>query len=201
MEIGNITSILAAKLKELKESQKDGKISFEDVTGMVVSVIESVNSNFIEGSMIYKELEEIKNAIENAKSETVTVLNDDDETIPDASLQLDEVIKHSEEAANTIIDNASEIMELAGDNEKVNELAMGIIEKCDFGDLSRQRLIKVVAHLDNIENRLNKLFETLKIETRMEKPKKESDGPEKSGPQLSGEAPSQDDIDALFDSL
>jgi chemotaxis regulatin CheY-phosphate phosphatase CheZ len=92
-------------------------------------------------------------------------------------------------------------MELAPENEKVQEQAMKIIEKCDFGDLSRQRLIKVVSHLDNIETRLTKLFDALKMQRKEPTENKCKDGASLSGPQLSADAPSQDDIDAIFDSF
>ncbi|PIR32848.1 MAG: hypothetical protein COV36_03460 [Alphaproteobacteria bacterium CG11_big_fil_rev_8_21_14_0_20_44_7] len=186
-------------MKELK-SEKGGKISFDDISNMMISVIEAVNSGVLENSIIFKELEQIKVAIEEAKGETATILHDDGSSIPDASSHLDEVIKDTVNAANVIIDSASDIMELAGDNEEISAKAMIIIENCDFGDLSRQRLIKVLTHLDNIETRLDKLFAALELERKTPKEKK-ADGISLTGPQLAADAPSQDDIDALFDSL
>lgn len=196
----DLIAILSQKLSELK-SKKNGQITFEDVSEAMVQIIEKVNENFKVGSVIYKELENIKNSIDAAKGETLDIIHDDSEAIPDAASQVQEAINHAEDAANDIIDAASEIMEVAPDNAKVQELSMSIIEKCDFGDLARQRLVKVHTHLENIESRLDKLFEALKIE-RKEPPKdKVSDGVVLSGPQLSNDQPSQDDIDALFDSL
>ena len=88
-------------------------------------------------------------------------------------------------------------MDLVGDNEKVMEHATKIIESCDFGDLSRQRLKKVFSHLQNIEQRLDRIFKELRIE-RKALIEKKVDGVSLSGPQLSGVAPTQADIDALF---
>lgn len=196
----DLVSILSKKLSELK-NKKNGQITFEDVSEAMVSIIEKVNENFRVGSVIYKELENIKNSIDEAKGETLEIIHDDQESIPDATSQVQEAIDAAENAANTIIDAASEIMEAAPDNEKVQELAMKIIENCDFGDLSRQRLKKVHDHLANIEARLEKLFDALKIEKKDSPKEKFSDGVVLSGPQLSNDTPSQDDIDALFDSL
>lgn len=200
--MADITAILTTKLGELKKAKNGDPINFEDVSGMIVDVIANMEGDMLEGSIIYKELSSIRDAIEEAKGETVNILNDDGTTIPDAGLQLDAVIKASEDAANDIIDAASEIMEAAPDNDKVQAEAMKIIEKCDFGDLSRQRLIKVVSHLDNIETRLTKLFGTLKMDKKNPEEKKCEDGETSlSGPQLNKDAPSQDDIDAIFDSF
>lgn len=195
----DITSLLSTKLRELK-TKKDGTVNFEDISQIMVEVVEGMKGSMLQGSIIYRELESIRDAIDEAKNETITILNDDGKTIPDASVQLDEVIKQSEHAANEIIDAACHIMELAPDNAEIGAACTRIIEKCDFGDLSRQRLVKVVSHMQNIETRLTKLFETLKLEKKeSEEPK--ADGASLSGPQLSNEAPSQDDIDALFNSL
>ena len=159
----DLNGLLSNKLKDLKASKKDGGINFDDISGILVDVISGMKGGLLQSSEIYSELESIRDAIDEAKGETATILNDDGKTIPDAGLQLDAVIQSSESAANDIIDAACLIMELAPDNPEINEQAMKIIEKCDFGDLSRQRLIKVVSHLQNIETRLTKLFEALKM--------------------------------------
>ena len=59
----------------------------------------------------------------------------------------------------------------------------------------------MVSHLDNIETRLTKLFDALKMEKKEPEEKKCKDGSSLSGPQLSADAPSQDDIDAIFNSF
>ncbi len=198
----DLTGVLESKLGELKKSKGEDALSFDDISNIIVDVIKGMEGQPLEGSVIYKELSSIRDAIDEAKGETEVILNDDGSTIPDAGLQLDAVIKASEDAANDIIDAASEIMDLAPDHEKVQEQAMKIIEKCDFGDISRQRLVKVVSHLDNIETRLTKLFDALKMERKKPEEKKCEDGSTSlSGPQLDAEAPSQDDIDAIFDSF
>lgn len=197
----DLTGIITKKMRELKVAKKDGGINFEDISDIIVDVIEGMKGSLLQDSVIYRELESIRDAIDEAKGETVTILNDNGETIPDAGLQLDAVIKASENAANDIIDAACAIMELAPDNAEVQAQAMKIIEKCDFGDLSRQRLVKVVSHLDNIETRLTKLFDTLKMEKKEHVEKKCEDGTSLGGPQLSADAPSQDDIDAIFNSF
>jgi hypothetical protein len=127
----DLTGIITTKMRDLKAAKKEGGINFEDISDIIVDVIEGMKGSLLQDSVIYRELESIRDAIDEAKGDTITILNDNGETIPDAGLQLDAVIKSSENAANDIIDAACLIMELAPDNAEVQAQAMKIIEKCD----------------------------------------------------------------------
>lgn len=131
-----------------------------------------------------------------------------------AALQLNEVVRYTEEATNTIMDNAEALMALAGSlvdtdaSAKVNEHALGILEACSFQDITGQRIKKVMSTLEQIElriARLIKLFggsmpEVLANAVDNGAPKR-ADEDLCNGPQLSKDKPSQEDIDKLFSSL
>ena len=199
MDSHNLAIEIAARLKKLK-AEKGDKLSFDDISNMLVSIIETTSSNVSDDNKIVSELEGIRNAIKDAKGEAADILNDGESQMPDASNHLDEVVKETEEAANKIIDLASEIQSAVPDNTAVADLVTKIYEACNFGDLSRQRIVKVLKHLDIIESKLVKIFDSLNIEKRI------NDKPAEGellldGPQLSGSAHTQDDIDALFNNL
>jgi chemotaxis protein CheZ len=199
MDSHNLAIEIAARLKKLK-AEKGDKLSFDDISNMLVSIIETTSSNVSDDNKIVSELEGIRNAIKDAKGEAADILNDGESQMPDASNHLDEVVKETEEAANKIIDLASEIQSAVPDNAAVADLVTKIYEACNFGDLSRQRIVKVLKHLDIIESKLVKIFDSLNIEKRING--KPSEGELLlNGPQLSGSAPTQDDIDALFNNL
>lgn len=193
-----VVTIIAEKLKALKE-QKVPTIGLTDVAEMMKEVIATLNSQFVDDQKIYADLQDISQSIHDAKEEAGHVLQDDDKNMNNASAQLSEVVRETEEAANTIIDAASAIQNLVPDNKEVEALVTRIFENCNFGDLSRQRILKVVSHLENIETRLEKVLKTLNLE-RKNKGSANS-GIVLDGPQVKTEAATQDDIDALFNSL
>jgi chemotaxis protein CheZ len=162
------------------------------------------------------EIEKIAQYIVEAKLEIAalshtTEENGTDKNLSHASLELNEVVRHTEEATNLIMDKADAIMAIAGglsDTEisaQLNEHAVGILESCSFQDITGQRIRKVLGTLEQIElrvNRLVKLFggtlpENLAIApivTGARRPDEDLC----NGPQLSKDKPSQDDIDKFF---
>jgi chemotaxis protein CheZ len=199
MDSESLALDIVTRLKELKS--KAGKLDFDDISQMLCSVIEATNFEVASDTSIYKELEGIRGAIKEAKGEAADILNEGEHQIPDASSHLDEVVKETEAAANKIIDLATEIQSAVPDNEVVGNLVTQLYEACNFGDLSRQRIVKVLKHLDVIESKLDKLFESLNIEKNIKTKPEDPNKIALSGPQLTGSAPTQDDIDALFGSL
>lgn len=167
------------------------------------------------------EIEKIAQYIAEAKLEIASISLPEDQTgneknITHATLQLTEVVRHTEEATNSIMDHsdaimliASEIMEKDGDaSAKLNEHALGILESCSFQDITGQRIKKVLNTLEQIElriSRLVKLFggtlpDRLNIED-VDNGHRRPDEDLLNGPQLSAAKPTQDDIDKLFGSL
>lgn len=128
------------------------------------------------------------------------------ERIPGASLELDAVVKDTEQATETIMSEAEMLMCVDIDNPaeykaQVDEAMMRIIEACSFQDLTGQRVNKVVTTLRHIEERVSQFATALGVkdaereETDDEKRNRELllNGPAMNGPEVA-----QDDIDAMF---
>lgn len=131
--------------------------------------------------------------------------------IPMAHDELGSVVNATASATNSIMAAAEEILALpenppGGYRAQVEDRINGIFEACTFQDITGQRLSKVAAALGQLEKRLSSFASSVKA----------SDGPEEldaeeaakkaraetlmlNGPQKTGAATSQDEIDALFD--
>lgn len=135
--------------------------------------------------------------------------------IPSASSELAEVIKQTEQATNTILDSLEQIQMISGSMEDketaqmIDSLCLGMMESCNFQDLSGQRIKKVITIFANIEKFINSSLKHLNI------PKNEDDLREENlftefekkkgrhllnGPQTQAEAPDQKAIDDIFNS-
>jgi chemotaxis protein CheZ len=132
--------------------------------------------------------------------------------------QLDAILTSTGEATHTVLEDLEAISSTAEemrekpDPAKVEELCDRIIEKsmegmeaCSFQDLTGQRISKIVHSLRFIEERVDAMMEICGregIEALIgELPSDEEelrDGVALHGPQLPGEAVSQDEIDKLF---
>jgi len=163
-----------------------------------------------ERESLYEGIQDIASKISTVKIEIAAEHPDkiSGDKLPDANLELDAIVKATEDATNTILDNAEKIQALAGEiegekGEKIIEAVTAIFEASNFQDITGQRINKVVTTLIEIETSVNTLLEALgdKI-TIKAADKKEATGDEAlmRGPQLENDAPSQDDIDKLFDS-
>jgi chemotaxis protein CheZ len=131
---------------------------------------------------------------------------------------LDAIVESTEEAGNTILDRmesiAAKLDTLRGADppnvgavcDDINEDANRVFEACAFQDLTGQRITRVVKSLKFVEERINALIriwgkdELAKAveELNEEKPPIDDDAALLHGPQRSGVAISQDDIDKLF---
>ena len=132
--------------------------------------------------------------------------------------QLDAILTSTDEATHTVLEDLEAISSTADemretpDPEKVAELCDRIIEKsmegmeaCCFQDLTGQRISKVVRSLRFIEERVDAMTEICGregIETLAGGLPSDDQGLEDGiallGPQLQGDAVSQDEIDKLF---
>lgn len=167
------------------------------------------------------EIEKIAQYIAEAKLEIASISLPADQTgneknITHATMQLTEVVRHTEEATNSIMDKSDAIMLIAGNlmdkdpeaSAQLSEHALGILEACSFQDITGQRIKKVLNTLEQIElriSRLVKLFggtlpDRLNVED-IDNGHRRPDEDLLNGPQLSNAKPTQDDIDKLFDTL
>ena len=125
--------------------------------------------------------------------------------MPDASMQLGDVIRHSEESTMNILNAAVEIggyvteLETAR-REPIEALVGTILEACSFQDISGQRIKKVIGFLADLEKRLEALAAIARGEAVAlpEAPPASGDAALMNGPQLT--APDQAAIDSLFNS-
>jgi chemotaxis protein CheZ len=126
--------------------------------------------------------------------------------IPDASQQLDAVVRDTERATETIMSEAEMVMnreptDLASYKAEVDAAMLRMFEACSFQDLTGQRIRKVISTLRHIEDRVSRFAGALgvkdgvAVETAEEKRNREQI---LNGPAMNGPATSQDDIDALF---
>lgn len=159
------------------------------------------------------EIQKIGEYISQAKIEMAAISMTADKTgsdknIAHAALELNEVVRHTEEATNTIMDNAEAILRLSSagaSSEAFSEKATAIMEACSFQDITGQRIKKVLKTLTQIELRVGNLIKLFGGEIpaglqigEIETGQRRADESLLNGPQLSGEAPSQADIDKLF---
>ena len=154
---------------------------------------------------LYVQIEEIMKAMQQLQIEAAGIANA--ANVSDAAAHLNDVIKHSETATVTIIEtvgNIQTIADAAGGEAgaKIGEEITKIYEACSFQDIGSQRILKVMKNLSAIEVGLQRLAQMAKhygVETPAAPPADKGD-PLLQGPQLAGDAPSQADIDKLFNS-
>lgn len=153
-----------------------------------------------------RECVDLSRTIERARHEVAAMRPADLHTrrLPEAGEELNAVVQETEEAANTIMGAAEEIMSAdstaADFAEQAQTAAIRIIEACAFQDITGQRLRKVVQTLVLVEGRLAALRAGLGPDLE-EAVTEELEGEDAllNGPQLGGRAIEQADVDALFD--
>ena len=210
---------LLKSIVELRQTK--GEISLEDL-GEVFSHIATGFSGETTATeqFMHQEIARLANYIRDAKKEIFSIAtnNNNEPAIIDASAHLDEVIKHTEEATNSIMDAVDGIQNAAagigGEKEQsILDATTRIYEACNFQDVTGQRIRKVIKLLENIEQRIDKLNELFgndnEIAAAAVVHNAKADNVEMpaddkalmNGPQLASQAASQADIDALFASL
>jgi chemotaxis protein CheZ len=196
----------------LQNSRKAEDVSLEDVMRLAEIMAESFQSLFKTMDLaIYSELGEMAREIANMKEELAQLRLSDmsNEHIPTAGRELDAIVEATEEATNTIMSAAEEIMgadtaDVEAYQAIVSEKIIDIFQACSFQDITGQRISKVVSTLSALDKRITTLVEKLKFmritdapvdETAVEKRAREQI---LHGPQFKGEGVSQDDVDAFF---
>jgi chemotaxis protein CheZ len=164
---------------------------------------------------LYNELEALARYIERAKHEINTVRCEDipAKHIPTASLELDAIGSHLEEATSVILDSCERLEAAAARAGGETSAAIAaevtrIYEACSFQDIAGQRMTKIVKTLHTIEDRIGRLLTALGHDllepapagTRSPATPAAARGDDGllNGPQPPGAGNSQADIDALF---
>lgn len=194
-----------------------GSVALEDVSRLLEGMAASLDDHD-QHLDLTKEIERLAQDIIKLKSEIFSMTQD--EMTPGAAanftaanMELGEVVKMTEEATNTIMDAVDGIQNTVSTindqklQNKISEHVMHIYDACNFQDITGQRINKVMRLIEYMEARLTNLvvitggtlpegYTPISMDKVM-RPDEEL----MNGPQGSDEAPSQDDIDALFDSL
>ena len=150
---------------------------------------------------LYKQIEELYSSFIELQKAAAGIANT---KVPDASAHLQDVLKSTEEATHTILDCATAIEGIGSglaDETAKNELSnhvTRIYEACNFQDITGQRIKKVLKSLSALEENVKGLISTAKIEGIVQDEPVDEMASLLNGPQLSGAAPTQDDIDKLF---
>lgn len=206
---------------------KSGTVRHADaseILEVVQTIIDSMNRDIPSIDVAVKDdLEELANYIRNTKADIMNLSPEEisEDTLPTASVELDAIVSATEKATNTIME-ATEIIEQVGDEiggetaEKLMEATTQIFEACGFQDITGQRITKVVTAMEEIEGKIDDLIaafsnddDTSREDRRIAREQKRAEKRQEAiaegelleGPQLPETAVSQDDIDALFDSL
>lgn len=151
---------------------------------------------------LYAQIEQILAHFRALRGEAEDILETSE--VPDSKSQLGDVLQSTEHATVTIINTVGSInaivMESSMPEEKKNEvsaLIAHIYEACGFQDISGQRIKKVMERLQTLEEQLARLSSTAKEQVLPAAAAKPKDAL-MNGPQLSGAAPNQQQIDQLF---
>ena len=194
--------------------QKSANLSLTEVASVTEVLIATTQMFFktIDTS-IYNEFRSLSDYITNARKEIASLQPGDLESdrIPRAGLELDAIVQQTEEATNTIMNAAEDIMgadteDPAAYQATVNDAVMLIFEACSFQDITGQRITKVVETLSHIEQRVMELRNLLGVtEEDIEEAKAEAEPISEdkallSGPALEGEGIDQGEVDALMGS-
>ncbi len=195
-----------------QNKNRDGEVSLTDVmhlaevmSGSMHDFLSTVQPTVTEElKLIAKEITRMKEEICQLRANDMT-----GNKIPDAGRELDAIVEATEEATNTIMEAAEDIMGAdTSDTEAYQELVsnkmISIFEACTFQDITGQRISKVVTTLNYIDERVSSFIEHLRIPEDLDAEMQESDEERRKrelilhGPQHNGEGVSQDDIDSML---
>ncbi len=220
MDKGGADAELDERLTALR-AQYGEKVSVDELADIIDGILTTLHGNISQKDLkIYQEIESLVSFIRDAKDEIAALCPEEisDEHIPTATDELDAIVKATEEATGTILDAVGGIEVIAGElgnaeGEKITEGVTSIYEACNFQDITGQRISKVVNALRHIEEKVEALagafgddVKAASDSNRRDKEKRKSaeeitDEDLLNGPQLSDDAASQDDIDALMGSF
>ncbi|MBL4838035.1 MAG: protein phosphatase CheZ [Kordiimonadaceae bacterium] len=187
-------------------------LSLTDVASVTEVLIGTMNVFFKSiDTSIYRECRALSDYITDARKEIAALQPGDngEDRIPRAGQELDAIVQQTEEATDTIMTAAEEIMgadteDMAAYQAITQDAVMRIFEACSFQDITGQRISKVVATLSHIEQRVLELRDLLgvtdqDIETaHSQEDEKTEEERLLSGPALKGEGIGQSEIDKLM---
>ncbi|WP_262694211.1 protein phosphatase CheZ [Kordiimonas aquimaris] len=209
--MGNGLSKQIELLVDNLRAQDTAQMSLTEVASVTEVLIGTMNAFYKSiDTSIYRECRALSDYIVNARKEIASLQPIDLESarIPRAGLELDAIVQQTEEATNTIMEAAEEIMGAdTADHEAyqatTQDAVMRIFEACSFQDITGQRISKVVETLAHIEERVLELRNLMgiteaDIEKAMDDDQPVGDDALLSGPALDGEGIDQSEVDQLM---
>ena len=191
--------------------QNTASMSLTEVASVTEVLIGTMNVFYKSiDTSIYRECRALSDYITNARKEIASLQPVDLESarIPRAGLELDAIVQQTEEATNTIMEAAEEIMgadtsDAEAYQATTQDAVMRIFEACSFQDITGQRISKVVETLSHIENRVLELRNLMgvtdeDVQEAMQDDVPEGDAALLSGPALKGEGIDQSEVDNLM---
>lgn len=189
-------------------SKKEMNAAYADIASQVAQELIRELSN--KDSQFLKELKTIVQSIDSAKHEIASIRPKEltEHELPDATNSLDIIIQTSEEACGNILSCAEELMEIseyvpAKLQERLTAISTKLFESSNFDDLNGQRVRKVIKTIRTIEDKLKGLldiygeaYETMAPDEPAQSKTKEEEL--MNGPQDTGEATSQEEIDKIL---
>jgi chemotaxis protein CheZ len=189
----------------------------QDILEVVESVMGSLHGDgsTLNGKL-HADIEALANYISTVKAEIAAIRADkiNAEYVPSASDELSAIVEATEQATNGIFEAVESIEALTAEMapdvaDRVSSSVTSIYEACGFQDITGQRITKVVKALQSIEEKVQDLLQAFGEEAgatrRAVEPEAEAEveGDERlmNGPQLSSNAQSQAEIDALLASF
>ena len=190
----------------------DDDLSMSDVAAVTEVLITTMRRYFAAvDTKIYAEFRDLAEHISQTRTDIVRLQADKikSEKIPKAGKELDAIVRSTEEATETIMAAAEEIMaadtaDVEAYQAVVNDACMRIVEACSFQDLTGQRITKVVKTFTYIEDRIGTLLEAhgdllpAAGDDEADETVTVDGGTVLDGPQMEGGGVSQDDVDAMF---
>ena len=202
---------IEALVDALRKRDED-HVSLREVAAITEVLIKTMQMYFRSVDLrIYQECQSLTDYISNARREIASLQPEKAgmASMPRAGKELEAIVAHTEEATNTIMSAAEEIMaadtaDPATYQTMVQNAVMRIFEACSFQDITGQRISKVVETISYVEQRANELKNLLGVEatetTPAEEPEEREDGRHLlGGPALKGEGIDQDTVDALME--
>lgn len=204
-------------------------LSRDEVTDIVRSILSTMDGDISATDLrLYKEVSDLARFIQNAKDELAALQPAEirDQHIPNATDELDAVVGATEKATFAIFDACDLISGIAGKVEPEHAAALTdqvtkIFEACNFQDVTGQRISKVVRTLKHIESKVDMILVAFGEEVRQnhapvaaalhvgepapnfatDRPADDPEAHLLHGPQKSGAAMDQDEIDRLLASF
>lgn len=202
-----------ATLVDLLRAGDETQVSLTDVASVTEVLLGTMRTYFASvDAGIYKEVRKLSEVISKARQDIASLRPKKmtSERLPRAGLELEAITKATEEATNTIMEAAEEIMAVDDSDPdenktKINDACMRIFEACSFQDITGQRVTKVVKTLTFIEERLEHLNKAWSDDHPEDSISEEDDGLDQmddgyllDGPQLEGEGIDQTGVDELM---